>query len=55
MPRPPKKNKDDWLYIRLTKEQKDLLNDFALALGLPVSTWLLSLGLKEAQKEEKHA
>ena len=41
----PRKGKDTRLAIRLTMEQKRELTRKAVRRGIPVSLWLLSLGL----------
>jgi uncharacterized protein (DUF1778 family) len=42
--------KEDSIRLRCTAEQKTILTDAATRAGLGVSGWLLSLGLREAQK-----
>ncbi len=39
--------KEETVQIRMTAEQKELLAAAAERLGLPLSTWLLTLGLRE--------
>ena len=39
--------------VRLTKEQKAILVAAAEKKGLGVSTWLLTLGLREAEDDKK--
>lgn len=45
--------KEDLIPIRLTAEQKETLVAAAERRGIPVSTWLLSLGLQEASKDKR--
>jgi uncharacterized protein (DUF1778 family) len=45
--------KEELVPIRMTKEQKATLTAAAERRGLPVSTWLLSLGLREANEDDK--
>ncbi len=47
--------KDEDIHIRLSREQKDLLAAAAARAGAGLSTWLLMLGLREAQKAEAGA
>jgi len=42
--------KEESIRIRVTEEQKRILTDAAEKDGLGVSSWLLNLGLKAAQK-----
>ncbi len=42
--------KEDQVRIRLTEEQKVILTEAATKAGLGVSSWLLSIGLREARK-----
>jgi uncharacterized protein (DUF1778 family) len=42
--------KDDSIHIRLSSQQKELLTAAATRAGAGLSTWLLMLGLREAQK-----
>jgi uncharacterized protein (DUF1778 family) len=50
----PRKQKADRkterLLVLVTVEQKKALTNTADAAGLPLSTWLLSLGLREAKR-----
>lgn len=41
--------KDDQVRIRVTAEQKAILAEAAESTGLGVSSWMLSIGLKEAE------
>lgn len=50
--KPTKSNKDNQIRIRVTDAQKRTLTDAAARLGLGVSSWLLSIGLREAGKAE---
>ena len=43
--------KDYVLYVRMTTEQKKLLEPLAAKEGLGLSTWLLRLGLVAANQE----
>lgn len=45
--------KEDQIRIRLTEDQKVVLTDAATRAGLGVSSWLLSLGLREARKSSE--
>jgi len=51
-PKRPRSLKDEDVHIRLSREQKDLLAAAAARAGAGLSTWLLMLGLREAQKTE---
>jgi hypothetical protein len=44
--------KEDSIRIRVTAEQKEMLTDAATRAGLGVSSWLLMVGLREANKTE---
>jgi uncharacterized protein (DUF1778 family) len=44
--------KEENIHIRLTEEQKEALTEAATRAGLGLSTWLLTLGLREVQKAE---
>lgn len=44
--------KEETIPIRCTVEQKQTLAEAAGQLGLPVSGWLLALGLREAKREK---
>jgi len=48
--KPKRERKEDRIIIRVTEEQKATLADAATRTGLGVSPWLLSLGLREAQR-----
>jgi uncharacterized protein (DUF1778 family) len=48
--KPKRERKEDRIIIRVTEEQKATLAQAATKTGLGVSPWLLSLGLKEAQR-----
>ncbi len=54
-PRRPRPLKDEDVHIRLTVEQKALLTAAATRAGAGLSTWLLMLGLREAQRTEPGA
>ena len=45
--------KEDTVQIRMTAEQKATLAEAAERRGLPLSTWLLTLGLKEAGEDKR--
>lgn len=45
--------KEEMVPIRMTAEQKSTLAAAAERRGLPLSTWLLSLGLQEADRDSK--
>jgi uncharacterized protein (DUF1778 family) len=45
--------KEEMVPIRMTAEQKATLAEAAQRRGLPLSTWLLSLGLREANEDRK--
>jgi hypothetical protein len=53
-PKKPKRRKpvrkEESIHIRLTAEQKGTLTEAATKAGLGLSTWLLTLGIREAQK-----
>jgi uncharacterized protein (DUF1778 family) len=48
--KPKALRKEDSIRIRVNAEQKELLTEAATRAGLGVSSWLLMLGLKEAQR-----
>ncbi|HEY3817057.1 MAG TPA: hypothetical protein VGL81_07800 [Polyangiaceae bacterium] len=50
--KPKAQRKEDQIRIRVTDAQKKILTDAATRSGLGVSSWLLSLGLREAQRSE---
>lgn len=41
--------------VRCTEEQKELLDEVAARQGMGISTWLLHLGLADAQTRQKRA
>jgi uncharacterized protein (DUF1778 family) len=43
--------KEETVQIRMTAEQKETLAAAAERRGLPMSTWLLTLGLREADAD----
>lgn len=43
--------KEETVQIRMTVEQKETLAAAAERRGLPMSTWLLTLGLREANED----
>lgn len=45
--------KEEMVPIRMTAEQKAKLAEAAERRGLPLSTWLLTLGLREADADRK--
>jgi len=45
--------KEETVQIRMTAEQKEVLAAAAARRGLPMSTWLLTLGLREANEDTK--
>lgn len=51
--KPAELRKDEVIRVRVSAEQKKALTDAATSVGLGVSSWLLSLGLREVQKLEK--
>jgi uncharacterized protein (DUF1778 family) len=54
---PPKRRKpvrkEESVHIRLTVEQKEGLTAAAVAAGLGLGPWLLSLGLKEMREMQR--
>ena len=54
-PKRPRPLKDEDVHIRLSTEQKELLTAAATRAGAGLSTWLLMLGLREAQRGEASA
>lgn len=48
--KPRRERKEDRIIIRVTEEQKAALKEAADRTGLGVSPWLLSLGMREAQR-----
>jgi uncharacterized protein (DUF1778 family) len=51
-PKRPRPLKDEDIHLRLTTEQKELLTAAATRAGAGLSTWLLMLGIREAQRTE---
>lgn len=51
--KPKALRKEDSIRIRVTAEQKEVLTEAATKAGLGVSSWLLTLGLREVQRLEK--
>lgn len=45
--------KEEMVQIRMTAEQKETLAAAAGRRGIPMSTWLLMLGLREAEADKK--
>jgi uncharacterized protein (DUF1778 family) len=45
--------KEETIHVRVTSEQKEILTAAAECEGLGVSTWLLTVGLREARNESK--
>ena len=45
--------KDSNIHVRVTEAQKAKLSEAAAKAGLGVSSWLLMLGLREADKGDK--
>ena len=43
--------KEEMVQIRMTAEQKEILAAAAERRGLPMSTWLLTLGLQQANED----
>jgi uncharacterized protein (DUF1778 family) len=50
--KPKAQRKEADIRIRVTEAQKKTLVSAATAAGLGVSSWLLSLGLREAQRAD---
>jgi uncharacterized protein (DUF1778 family) len=48
--KPKALRKEDSIRIRVSDAQKKILTDAATKAGIGVSSWLLTLGLREAQK-----
>lgn len=44
--------KEEVINVRLTKEQKAMLEEVAARQGMGLSTWLLHLGLEDAQARQ---
>jgi uncharacterized protein (DUF1778 family) len=51
--KPKALRKEDSIRIRVSDAQKKTLTDAATRAGIGVSSWLLTLGLREAQRDEK--
>lgn len=52
--KPPKhRRKDKGILIRVTKEQKEVLAKTAENAGLGLSSWMLSVALRAAQKMKR--
>ena len=49
--KPKALRKEAIINVRLTDEQKTTLTEAATRAGLGVSSWLLSLGLREAKRD----
>ena len=47
--------KKEIVNVRLTAQQKLLLNEVAVRQGMGLSTWLLHLGLADAQDRQEKA
>jgi uncharacterized protein (DUF1778 family) len=50
--KPKAQRKEADIRIRVTEAQKRTLTDAATKAGIGVSSWLLTLGLREAQKAD---
>ena len=50
--KPPK---EEVVNVRLTKQQKATLEEIAGGQGMGISTWLLHLGLADAQERQDRA
>ena len=48
--KPSKRRKDKGILIRVTKAQKEVLAETAESAGLGLSSWMLSVALRAAQK-----
>jgi uncharacterized protein (DUF1778 family) len=44
--------KEEQIHVRVTAEQKEQLAEAAGRVGLGVSSWMLSVALREAKKSE---
>jgi hypothetical protein len=59
MPKPKKKRpepnrfRSEPLHVMLTASEKEELREAAALAGVPLSTWLRALGLKEARRPAK--
>lgn len=51
---PAKETKEETVNVRCTTTQKTRLETAAATEGMGVSTWLLRLGLVEADRKESH-
>ena len=51
--KPKSERKEDAILVRVTADQKATLQDAASRAGLDLSSWLRSLGLREAGMGEK--
>jgi len=51
--KPKALRKEDSVRVRISTSQKKLLTDAAARAGLGLSSWLLMLGLREAQKGDR--
>ena len=49
-PKPPQLRRDARLVVRLTHDERDRIEQAAIRAGIPASTWLRMLGLREADK-----
>jgi len=49
--KPKAQRKEAIVNVRMTDEQKATLTEAASRVGLGVSSWLLTLGLREAKRE----
>lgn len=47
--------KEEVVNVRLTAQQKEMLDEIAARQGLGLSTWLLHLGLADAQERQEKA
>ncbi len=50
--KPKALRKEDSIRIRVSDAQKKILTEAAIRAGLGVSSWLLTVGLREAQKTD---
>ncbi len=50
--KPKAARKEDSIRIRVTEAQKKALTDAAARAGIGVSSWLLTLGMREAQRTD---
>jgi uncharacterized protein (DUF1778 family) len=49
---PKRRNKEEHINVRLTAEQKAELATAAMHAGLGVSSWMLTVALREARKTD---